>query len=306
MAKVTKQKQKRTFMIIIGIVIIVLIVGYFGISLYIADTLTQSKPNITDNASTFVAKNVQNVTFLTTDGIQLKGWLYKNTNSNTNKRIIIQVAGFTQNRSNDDYYGLFIAHDLFQQGYSILLYDPRDSGMHPLRTDFGQTRGNDVLGAVQFVEKNGYAGQNIGIVSDSLGAVETLMVVDKLENLGPIVIDSGIAQMKPLLELRMSQDHHIPSFLFPGIFLAAKVAYHIDINTINPVDQLAKVPNRVFLFLVGAKDNYVSPENSNELLKAANPASKLVIFPSAGHAHTYRSDPDLYLKTINKFFDQQF
>jgi dipeptidyl aminopeptidase/acylaminoacyl peptidase len=305
MTKVSKQKSRR-LMIIIGIVIIVLVLGYVGISVYIADTLTTSTPNPTDTSTTFVASDNTDVTFSAVDGIELHGWLFKNTTPNANKRVIIDVAGFGQNRTDDNYYGFFLASQLYKQGYSILLYDPRDAGSKPARRDFGQTRGNDVLGAVQFLEHNGYAPKAIGIISSSLGAVETLMVVEKLDNVGPIIIDSGIARMKPLLELRMSKDYHIPSFLFPGILFMVKTFYHQDIANINPVNHVAKVPHRTFLFLVGAKDDYVPPENSSELLKAANPQSKLVTFPLAGHAHTYRSDPNLYIKTVYKFFDQQF
>ena len=112
--------------------------------------------------------------------------------------------------------------------------------------------------------------------------------------------------MKPLLELRMGKDDNIPTFLYPGIFLMAKVFYHQDMQTINPAEHVSRVPNRTFLFLVGAKDNYVPTRNSEELLKDANPQSKLVISSLAGHAHTYRSDPTLYMKTIVSFFDQQF
>jgi fermentation-respiration switch protein FrsA (DUF1100 family) len=306
MVKAAKKKSKTKLMIIIAIILVVLMVGYSGISFYIANILTSSKPNLTDNSSTFVGPDAKESTFQTVDGVTLHGWLYKNETSNANKRIIIEVAGFTQNRANDDYYGLFIAHDLYQHGYSILLFDPRESEKSSTRIDFGQNRGNDVLAAVQFAKKNGFDSHDIGIIADSLGSVATLMVIEKLQDIGPVVIDSGIARMQPLLELRLNKDYHIPSLLYPGIFFIAKTVYHQDIGAINPIDHVALVPDRQFLFLVGAKDNYVPPQNSTELLKAANPQSKLVAFPLAGHAHTYRSDPNLYLKIVYKFFDQQF
>lgn len=175
-----------------------------------------------------------------------------------------------------------------------------------MRQDFGQKRGNDVLGAVRFAQDNGFEMKNIGIIADSLGTVATLTVIEKLHEIGPIVIDSGIARMKPLLELRMREDHNIPQFLFPGIFFMVNTLYHIDAENINPIENVARVPNRQFLFLVGAKDDYIPVSNTEELYKAANPKSTLVVFSKAKHAHTYRSDPALYLQTIYKFFDQQF
>lgn len=307
MSKKIVKKTNHEFIIKIFILVVLLIIlGYFGISFYIADILTKSSPSPIFDSSTFVAQNVTNVTFPAADGIKLYGWLFKNTQPNNNNKIIIHVAGFNQNRTDDDYYMLFIAHSLYKQGYSILLFDPRESGISATREDFGQTSGNDVLGAVKFAEQDGFIPQHIGIIADSLGAVSTLMVIEKLENIGPIVLDSGIARMQPLLELRMNKDDNIPPFLFPGIFLFANIVYHIDVKNINPIDHVSKVPNRIFLFIVGAKDTYVPPYNSEELFKASNPVSKLIVFPSATHAHAYRSDPTLYLKQIYLFFNQQF
>jgi uncharacterized protein len=304
--KLIKKTKHKLIIKIFLLVVLFFIVAYFGTSFYIADVLTKSSPNPTIDSSTFVASNVTYATFLAADGVILHGWLFKNTQPNNNNKIIIHVAGFNQNRADDDYYMLFIAHNLYKHGYSILLFDPRESGTSATREDFGQSSGNDVLGAVKFAEQDGFIPQHIGIIADSLGTVATLMVIEKLEDIGPIVIDSGIARMQPLLELRMNKDDNIPPFLFPGIFLFANIVYHIDIKNINPVDHLAKVPNRTFLFIVGAKDTYVPPYNSEELFNASNPASKLIIFPSATHAHAYRSDPNLYLKQIYTFFNQQF
>ncbi len=301
---INKKPGKLPF--ILSIVIVVFLLGYFGISFFIADTLTTSTLNPTDTASTFVEPDGTDVTFLATDGVKLQGWFFKNTTTHANNRVIIDVAGFGQNRTDDNYYGFVLAKQLYSEGYSILLYDPRDSGANPMKRDFGQNRGNDVLGAVQFLESNGFAPKSIGIIASSLGAVETMMVVEKLNDVGPIVIDSGIARMEPLLELRMAKDYHIPSLFYPGIIFMVKTFYHQDLANLNPVDHVKNVPNRIFLFLVGAKDDYVPPSNSEELLLAANHNSKLIAFPNAGHAHTYRSNPDLYMEIVSDFLDQHF
>ena len=307
MAKQIAKTHTKGFIIKLFIfIVIILCIGYFGFSFYVADTLTKPTLNPNDDSPSFVAPDVATVTFSATDGIPLPGWLYQNTLPNANKRIIIMVSGNGQNRANDDYYALFITHTLYQEGYSVLMYDPREIGTHETRDDFGQTRGNDVLGAVRFVEQKGYAPKNIGIIADSLGTAAVLMVVEKLNGIGPIVIDSGIARMQQVVEHLLQTDHGVPPFFYPGIFYLAKTIYHIDINSINPVDHVKMVPNRAFLFLVGTNDKVVPIENSKELLQAADSASKLVIFPGAMHVHTYRSNPTLYLKSLNSFFNQQF
>lgn len=304
--KIVIKTNPKSIYQIIFLVLVVLVAGYFSISFFIADALTAATPNPTDDSPNFVASNVSNITFPAADGIKLHGWFYQNTNANANKRIIIQVVGIGQNRSNDGYYGLFISHDLYEHGYSILLYDPRESGNPPTRNDLGQTRGNDVLGAVQFAKEKGYAPQNIGIIADSLGTVAILMVVDKLNDIGPIVIDSGIARMQPEAKLLMSREHGVPSFFFPGTFLMARIFYHLDLTNINPIDHVKKVPNRVFLFLIGTNDTIVQVKDSTELQQAANPASKLIKFQGASHIETYRSNPTLYLQSVYTFFKQQF
>ncbi len=304
--KITETHKSNRVIKIFLLIIAILFIGYFGVSLYIANNLIKSAPNPSDDSPTFVAPQVANVTFLATDGINLHGWFFQNTRPNTNNRIIIFVSGIGQNKADSDYYALFIAHNLYQEGYSILLYDPREIEPQVLINDLGQTRGNDVLGAVQFAEQKGYEPKNIGIIADSLGTAAVLMVVEKLNTVGPIVIDSGIARMQPVVEHLMASEHGIPSFLYPGVLFLGKVIYHIDIGNINPVNHVKKVPNRAFLFLIGTNDNVVPIENSTELLKAANPASKLVTFSGATHVNTYRSNPTLYLNSVNTFFNQQF
>lgn len=69
-----KSPQKKNILKpILMILLILLPAVYFGISYYIANTLTTSKPNPATDSPTFVASDVTDATFSTPDGIQLHG-----------------------------------------------------------------------------------------------------------------------------------------------------------------------------------------------------------------------------------------
>lgn len=103
----------------------------------------------------------------------MQGWLFPSTNG----RLVIFVAGVTQNRTNPSYGTMMIAHEVAQQGYGILMYDSRahgESGGN--QVTLGQLESQDLLQIVSFVKQQGYAPHHIAIIADSLGAISTMLV----------------------------------------------------------------------------------------------------------------------------------
>ncbi|WP_248325668.1 alpha/beta hydrolase [Aquimarina acroporae] len=126
----------------------------------------------------------ENVTFETSDGVKLSGWLIK---GGTDKIIIqshfgVQCSrcGFTQEGKGmmknvlwtDDIHFLDQAKYLVEAGYSILMYDMRNHGnseQHGWVT-WGLEERKDVVAALQFVSShNDYQNANIGLLSICMG-----------------------------------------------------------------------------------------------------------------------------------------
>lgn len=287
-----------------SVVLAIIICGFYvGYSVYAANRLTQAIPSRIDTSPKFVSNDFEDVTFRSQDGVELSGWFFKAKG----ERAVIFVSGLTQNRVNNGYFTLFIAHDLYEKGYSVLLYDSRGEGQsQKVRLGFGGPRdGSDVVGSVRFLEKRGFDPKKIGIIGDSVGAITLVENAQRLSGVGALVVDSPAARFAPVVANILVHDYHISKIFDPGIFFFAKNLFGVDIEAVNPIDEIQKVPERKFLILHGANDNVIPAEDGKQLIKRAGQGSKLVIFENAFHVETYKSDPDLYRKEVFGFLDSE-
>ena len=282
----------------IPVTMFILLLIYFGVSFYIADKLTVIIPNPVTIQPASISPAYEEVTFQTPDNIMLKGWLF----SGQSNKLVIMIAGHGQNRENPEYDSVHIAKDVITHGYSVLLYDARGNGIsQKTRAGFGFGTGNDILGAVSFAKNKGYDEKRIAIIADSMGATATTLLADKLSRIGAIIVDSPAARLEPIVSSAMWREKHIPYVFHPGIYFLAKHIFGVDIPGVRPINTLAFVPQRVFLFLHGENDATIPVENSRLLLSKANAASRLVIFPNAGHVQTYKTNPSLYKQEVFDF-----
>ena len=295
---VNKTKGGKIFLVIF----IIAALFYFGLSLYVANAMTSPLARRLEISPEVISKKYEKVSFNATDGVRLKGWLFRNDSKN----LIIMVAGLLPNRANVEYLTPMIAEELIEANYSILLYDTRAHGLSEgSRVGYGSVEGNDVVGAVRFAKAKGFGPKNIGIIADSTGAISTLMVIDQLKEVGPIVLDSTATRFKPLISDRLWKEKLIPPFFHPTIFFFDKIFFGVDLSIIRPIDKIKLAPERKFLFLHGAKDETIPLKNSQELLTAANKESRLVVFAGGNHIETYKSDPDLYRKEVYSFLETE-
>lgn len=284
---------------IAAIFVFLVLIVYIIASAYIASTLTLpgESPLIFDKYK--IGSNVSDVSFESTDKLKLKGWLFRGTNG----KVIMFVHGAgNQNRVNEVYGTPEIASYFLNKGYSIFLFDLRGAGeSEKTRISFGEYESRDVAGAFQFLQTKGFSTQNIGIISDSLGAIATIMAGNDLKNAGGIVLDSPATEVKSVVSNIMVNEHSVPRFLHPGIYLAAKILYKIDIDKVRPIDFIASLKDTPLLFLHGENDTLIPPNNSFELLSKVNKGTR-VLFPNAKHVETFKTDPGLYKQVVSEFF----
>lgn len=297
-----KKQQKSLIVNILLLLILLAAIVYFGVSYYIAYVMSKPTLSPVTSPATVVSADFENVEFTTSDNFHLKGWLFHAASN----KVVVFVSGTNQNRLNPDYGTVFIARELLAKGYNVLLFDMRATGESDGKLiTFGQNEKYDIPAAIQFLESKGFQDKYIGIIANSLGAISTLLAINRLQKVGGIVLDSAAAEVKPIVAHLLKDERHIPVFLNPGIFYTGRIFLGIKLDTLKPVDMLSTVPHKKLLFLHGDRDVIIPLENSKTLLSHASRDSKLVIFKKAGHIQTYKTSPDLYRKEVFGYLDEE-
>ena len=287
-----------------GALLAVLLLGYAGVSLAMAEQLTIGNHRPLSEPATAVETPFEDVSFLSrVDHIRLRGWLFRSPHP-TGRSVII-VHGFHQNRVNDDFNAVGLSRDLLGHGYAVLLFDLRSCGTSGGdRFTLGTLEPRDLLGAYDYMRGRAFQPARMGIIGDSEGAVTVIGAAKDLAPVAALVADSAFARLKPILDAQLPYNTTLPPVFYPGGELAARL-FGMDAN-LRPVDGVRALPKRAFLFFHGGADTYIPLSNGRELRQAsANRESALVIVPGADHVKSFRTDPPLYLATLYRFFDQQ-
>ena len=105
----------KTFMIILATILIL----YIAISVIVAHLMTTRMSPHIDASAKLVSNNYEGISFQTFDGLMLKGWWFKSGS----EKLVIMVTGLIPNRVNTEYQGMWIAKDLVENGYDVMMYE---------------------------------------------------------------------------------------------------------------------------------------------------------------------------------------
>jgi len=283
------------------------VAAYAAIGVYGAGIVTKRTrlyPQIEPSA---IAPDWQPAVFVSRhDGLTLRGWWFP---GKPGERALITVHGHGQNRFDKNWGNDVIAKEFIARGYSVLMFDLRGHGESAAaRQTFGYRERNDVLGAFDYAQSRGVRPGQIAILGLSFGGAAMLMAAPEMPEAGALVSDSAYAAIWPVITAAIPKQGGFFGKFHPGpsILLAARLLYGIDLKATRPVDAVARVPQRRFLFIHGAEDSYVPPHNARQLLAASkNRASELWLVPGANHAAARATAPREYIERLAAFFDTE-
>lgn len=220
----------------------------------------------------------------------------------TNK-IIILVHGIRGN-----FYDLLpVAFRYLEDGYNIILYNQRQSGLTGGKTStFGLYERLD-LEEVATVARRIYKDGQIGVHGFSMGAVTAIMQsqLNEASNLVDFYIaDAPYHTMASAVEhaARHKDKIKIPSWYvkFSGdtvLRLRQRVAYK-DIMPVSVIQHTT----RPVLLIHGEKDNVTSPLGSRQLFNAIHHGKRrLELFPEQGHCTAHYREEVKYFERIYQF-----
>lgn len=241
----------------------------------------------------------ENVTFLSPDGLTLKGWWIPPTNGAT----IIFVHGHGGNRQNQ----LDDAGILVKAGYGALLFDLRNNGQSEGEvTTFGLYEADDVQAAYDFVTSQpGVDPDRIGLLGQSMGGATALLAAAQIPEVKAVASLSAYTSMEDNITNGVERLAGLPAFPFaPLVVFWGELEAGIDIQQVRPVDAIATLNPCAVLIIHGDRDGLIPVENAYALYEAASDPKELYIIPGAGHQSFLPVVGQIYADRLTAFFDQ--
>jgi len=236
----------------------------------------------------------EEVTFVTTDGLKLKGWFIPGRGA---KATVIVTHGYPADKGDLLPLAIFL-----YPHYNLFLFDFRYFGeSEGAITTVGYREQEDLRAALRYLKERGE--KRIGGLGFSLGAAVLLLVQDP--DLKAVVADSSFADIDRMLEV-------VYGFL-PGVTkgpfvwttrLYARLFLGIDTRDISPL-RAVRERTRPVLIIHGARDGQIPVKHAHLLYEAApRGIADLWIVPDADHGQTYARMPIVYQEKVLSFFSR--
>ena len=236
--------------------------------------------------------------WMTNQGLKQDAW-YVPAETATNKTVIV-VHGFTNDKEDMKPYA-WIFHEL---GYNVLMPDNMSHG-----DSEGQIIGygwNDRLNVIKWaellVEQN--SDSEITLFGVSMGAA-TVMMASGEESLPDQVVniieDCGYSSVWDELKYQAKEMYNLPAFpILYEVSAISKIRAGFSYGQASSVNQL-KNNTRPVLFIHGGDDTFVPTSMVYKNYQATQGEKELYIVKGAGHAKSFETDPQAYIKKISTF-----
>lgn len=250
------------------------------------------------------------------DGLEVAAWYVP---SDTNERAIILVHGRDNSRSNGfgNKFPAFAAK-LHEAGFSVMMIDLRGHGESAgARFSFGIKERQDILGAVDWLEKKGYAPGQIGVLGYSLGAASVIGAAAEEKAIGAIWVDSSFADIQSVIERNWQNESGLPQVFLYSTQWMIRLLYGYNITASRPVDEIGSIAPRPVFIAHCQQDNLIPVTHMDQLVaEAQNPQTWLItncdqhsigeaLVPENlnGHSLGYNIQPAVYAEKVIRFFD---
>ncbi len=214
-------------------------------------------------------------------------------------KYVIITHGYTDNRFGAMKYVKFYL-DL---GFNCIVYDLRGHGENAEAICTYSIKESKDLNALISDTYDRY-GKNIylGLQGESLGSATTISVLGQRQDVKFAVADCGFADIENVLQVGI-KSMHLPSFMVKLASLACKIRYGFFFSEAQPIQSLSgnQVP---ILFIHGADDTFIVPDNSKRMSEATAGYSEFYTVPGAAHAMSAIQDPTSYAKYIEAFLEK--
>lgn len=273
--------------------------GAGGVALQTTRRLNAPHPRDWRAAYTFSPFEVQvdfePVSFVTDDGVMLRGWWLSRPQS---AQVVVGCTGHRGGKQ--DLLG--IGSGLWRAGYNVLLFDFRGCGESddaPLSV--GHNEQNDARAAVRFARER-RPDARIGLIGYSMGAAVAILTAATDPAVLAVVADSSYASLRDVIA-HAYRRHRLPPapLLLLSDWLNAW-RYGYSFSMLRPVDAVGQIAPRPLLIVHGAADSVTPVAHAYELYAAAGKPKELWIVESTPHCGAYFADRPTYVSRVASFF----
>jgi dipeptidyl aminopeptidase/acylaminoacyl peptidase len=244
----------------------------------------------------------ESVSFVTEDGLTLRGWLVRPKSKGLPAPGIIICHGQGANRS--DFTELAV--HLSSRGYAVLAFDFRAHGESGgRRSSLGYHEQKDIKAASRFLTAHpGIDGSRIGIFGFSLGGAAAILTAAETGMFRAVAADSAFASLRDQARQAITGFYHLPAFpFFQLAVLGYELYFQTNINAIAPESAIGRISPVPVFIIAGEGDDLIPAENGRRLHRAAREPKELWIVPVAGHGYTVAAAGDEYYRRVGDFFD---
>ena len=239
-----------------------------------------------------------NITFSTSDSLDLKGWYVEPVNSsNPNANItVIVLHGASHSKAwMLDHYG----QGLYDEGYRLFFFDSRNRGESP-DTELGLTWGidevKDVKAAVDYVKAQPEVNASaVVLFAESQGAATILFYTAQYNDVAAIIPDSSWAYGDLMIKQAYPMRSGFPWFIFGQITVALLEShYGFPFEDISPANVAPDITVPTYL-IHGNADLDINPEDSTIIYDALLGTTIKLLWrvDNRGHVEAYL-EPDYF------------
>lgn|SRR6185437_4093854 len=253
--------------------------------------LTSSDENAMLQIANGLRSNLQDVSMITADGVQLNAWSIRPQNSNGNTVLLLHGLG-------DNRFGMAGYAQLFlDHGYSILMPDERAHGTSGGNiATYGYLERNDVRQWFEWLVFNQHPHCIYGL-GESMGAAQLLQTLAVEPDFCAVIAESSFSTFREISYDRVGQFFHTGPWLGRTVlrptvefaFFYARMKYKVNPLEISPESTVANTRTPVFL-IHGLIDSNI-PERHSRLIVTRNKNVILWEVPKADHCGAISTAP---------------
>ncbi|KAB2858695.1 MAG: alpha/beta fold hydrolase [Anaerolineae bacterium] len=270
----------------------------------VASSLTTDVPRvaIVGSPTDFGAENWREVTFTSSDGLQLNGWFVP-PRADLNGATVLLVHGHGGSRL--DYMN--IAPFLVREGYGLLMFDLRASGTSEGEiVTMGCKEVWDVEAAFDFLTQQPEVNPDrIAIFGHSMGGTGAIRAMTRLPQARVLIASAAYSTFAATVADGVKQVRPFPAFPIANI-IVQMVTWQsdCDLSEVRPIDDIPHISPRAALLIQGTDDETIRRHNADELFAAARAPKELYVVEGAGHGDVYETDPAEYERRVLDFLSQ--